>query len=71
MCGSSMEGVLSTSKTGRKYRYYYCLAQRKKKCDAKPERKDEIEQRFEEIVASFLAGPKMLASLAVDLADNY
>lgn len=34
-------------------------------------RKDEIELRVEEIVASFLAEPEMLASLAVDLADHY
>ncbi len=70
-CGSPMEGVSGTSKTGRKYRYYYCLSQRKKKCSAKPVRKDEIEARVEEIVESFLADPEMLASLAVDLADHY
>lgn len=71
MCGGSMEGVSGTSKTGRKYRYYYCLNQRKKKCTAKTVRKNEIEARVEEIVASFLADPEMLASLAVDLADHY
>lgn len=70
-CGAPMEGVSGTSKTGKKHRYYYCLAQRKKKCSAKPVRKDEIEARVEEIVASFLADPEMLASLAVDLADHY
>ena len=66
-----MEGVSGTSKTGKTYRYYYCLNQRKKKCSAKTVRKDEIEIRIEEIVASFLADPEMLASLAVDLADHY
>ena len=70
-CGAPMEGVSGTSKTGKIYRYYYCLNQRKKKCSAKPVRKDEIEARVEEIVASFLADPEMLASLAVDLADHY
>ncbi len=70
-CGAPMEGVSGTSKTGKKHRYYYCLDQRKKKCSAKPVRKDEIEARVEEIVASFLADPEMLASLAVDLADHY
>ncbi len=70
-CGGSMEGVSGTSKTGKTYRYYYCLNQRKKKCSAKTVRKDEIEVRIEEIVASFLADPEMLASLAVDLADYY
>lgn len=70
-CGAPMEGVSGTSKTGKIHRYYYCLNQRKKKCSAKPVRKDEIEARVEEIVASFLADPEMLASLAVDLADHY
>ena len=70
-CGGPMEGVSGTSKTGRKYRYYYCLNQRKKQCTAKTVRKDEIEARVEEIVESFLAEPEMLASLAVDLADHY
>lgn len=70
-CGGPMEGVSGTSKTGKTYRYYYCLNQRKKKCSAKTVRKDAIELRIEEIVASFLAEPEMLASLAVDLADHY
>ncbi|MEW6886586.1 zinc ribbon domain-containing protein [Trueperella pyogenes] len=70
-CGGPMEGVSGTSKTGRKYRYYYCLNQRKKKCTAKTVRKDEIEMRVDEIVESFLADPEMLASLAVDLADHH
>ncbi|EFW08778.1 hypothetical protein HMPREF9005_2245 [Actinomyces sp. oral taxon 178 str. F0338] len=60
-----------TLKTGKTYRYYNCLNQRKKKCSAKTVRKDEIELRVEEVVASFLADPEMLASLAVDLADHY
>jgi len=70
-CGESMEGVSGTSKTGRTYRYYYCLNQRKKKCSAKTLRKDEIETRVIEIIESFLHQPDMLASLAVDLADHY
>lgn len=70
-CGGPMEGVSGTSKTGRTYRYYYCLNQRKKKCSAKTVRKDAIELRIVEIVESFLAEPELLASLAVDLADHY
>lgn len=70
-CGGPVEGVSGTSKTGKTYRYYYCLNQRKKKCSAKTVRKDEIEVRIEEVVTSFLADPEMLASLAVDLADHY
>lgn len=70
-CGGSMEGVSGTSKTGRKYRYYYCLNQRKKKCSAKPFRKERIETQVVEIVESFLDDSAMLASLAVDMAHHY
>ncbi|QPK80783.1 recombinase family protein [Schaalia sp. ZJ405] len=70
-CGSPMDGVSGTSKTGRTYRYYSCLNQRKKKCSAKRVRKDEIELRIVEIIESFLADTEELASLAVDLADHY
>ncbi|MFT8330969.1 recombinase zinc beta ribbon domain-containing protein [Bifidobacterium psychraerophilum] len=70
-CGAPMEGVSGTSKTGRKYRYYYCLNQRKKQCTAKPVRKDLIEDRVTLIVESFLENTQMLASLAVDMADHY
>ena len=70
-CGGPMEGVSGTSKTGKTYRYYYCLNQRKKMCTAKAVRKDETELRVDELVESFLAEPEMLASLAVGLADQY
>lgn len=70
-CGAPMEGVSGTSKTGRKYRYYYCLNQRRKRCTAKPVRKDLIEGRVAEIVESFLEDTEMLTSLAVDMADHY
>ncbi|WP_392452444.1 recombinase family protein [Corynebacterium dentalis] len=70
-CGASMEGVSGTSETGRKYRYYYCLNQRKKKCIAKSVRKDEIEERVAAVVESFLDDTEMLASLAVYMASHY
>lgn len=70
-CGGPMESVSGTSKTGRTYRHYYCLNQRKKKCSAKTVRKDAIELRIVEIVESFLAEPELLTSLAVNLADHY
>ena len=71
LCGASMEGVSGTSKTGRKYRYYYCLNRRKKACTAKNVRKDDIEARVVEIVEGFLDNSEMLASLAVDMAHYY
>lgn len=57
-CGAPMEGASGTSKTGCTYRYYYCLNQRRKRCTAKPVRKDLIEGRVAEIVESFLRTPR-------------
>lgn len=70
-CGAPMEGVSGTSKTGRKHRYYYCLAQRRKKCTAKPVRKDDAEGLVTRVVEWFVDDTEMLASLAVDMADHY
>ena len=70
-CGAPMEGVSGTSKTGRKHRYYYCLAQRRKQCTAKPVRKDDAEDLVTRVVKWFLHDTEMLASLAVDMADHY
>lgn len=70
-CGAQMEGVSGTSKTGRKYRYYYCQNQRKKKCSARPVLKDDVEARVVEVVEGFLGDTEMLASLAVDMAYHY
>lgn len=70
-CGGSMQGVSGTSKTGRTYRYYYCINQRKKKCKAKKIRKESIETQIAQIVEDFLEDSEMLASLAVDMADHY
>lgn len=71
LCGERMAGVSGTSKTGRKYRYYYCLAQRKGKCRARSVRKDDIEEQVVSVVEGFLNNSEMLASLAVDMAAHY
>lgn len=70
-CGASMQGVSGTSKTGRKYRYYYCLNQRKKTCHAKPLRKHDVEGAVTELVEQFLADTDTLTRLAVDMAEHY
>ena len=56
-----MEGVSGMSKTGREYRYCYCLNQRRKQCTAKPVRKHPIEGRVTLIVESFLENIEILA----------
>ena len=70
-CGGPMQGTSGTSKTGKTYRYYACLNQRKKACDLKPVPQDELEFQVEQIITTFLDDPEWLASLAVDLADHH
>ena len=70
-CGSTMQGVSGTSKTGRKYFYYYCKNQRAKQCTMRQVRKEELEARVAQIIEGFLDDTEILASLAVDLADHY
>lgn len=74
-CGASMQGVHGTSKTGRKYYYYYCKAQRAKQCDKRKMRKEQVEELVTILLRGLLENPENLASLAVDAAayyrDNY
>lgn len=70
-CGSPMQGVSGTSKTGRTYYYYYCAAQRRHECDIKKLRKDVIEDVALQILEAILDDSENLASLAVDAAAYY
>lgn len=70
-CGSPMQGVSGTSKTGRTYYYYYCAAQRRHECDMKKLRKDVIEDVAQQILEDILDDSENLASLAVDAAAYY
>lgn len=65
-CGESMQGVSGTSMTGRKYHYYYCKAQRKKKV-----RKELVEGYVTMLLAYLLSDSENLASIAVDAAAYY
>ena len=70
-CGASMQGVHGTSKTGRKYYYYYCKAQRAKQCDKRKMRKEQVEELVTILLRGLLENPENLASLAVDAATYY
>ncbi|MDO4428450.1 MAG: recombinase family protein [Atopobiaceae bacterium] len=70
-CGSPMQGVSGTSKTGRTYYYYYCAAQRRHECDMKKLRKDVIEDVALQILEDILDDSENLMSLAVDAAAYY
>ncbi|MCD2492477.1 zinc ribbon domain-containing protein [Lacrimispora sp. NSJ-141] len=66
-----MQGVSGTSKTGRKYYYYYCKAQREKACSKKKVRKNWLEQIVMQLLKLVLSDDENLASIAVDSADYY
>lgn len=70
-CGSSMQGMSGTSKTGAKYYYYACKEQRAKKCTKKPVRKEWLEDVVAGILKGLLDDGENLASIAVDAAKYY
>lgn len=67
-CGESMQGVSGTSRTGAKHYYYYCSAQRHRKCEKKPVKKTLIEWLVVQLLKEVLNNSENLASLAVDAA---
>lgn len=72
-CGSPMQGVSGTSKTGRTYYYYYyyCAAQRRHECDMVKLRKDMVKDAVVQVLRETLNDSENLASLAVDSSMYY
>ena len=67
-CGSSMQGVSGTSKTGAHHFYYYCKEQRHKRCNKKPVKAAFIEELVRQLLKELLSDSENLMSLAVDAA---
>lgn len=70
-CGSTMQGVSGTSKTGHKYYYYYCSGQRKGECRLKKARKTDLEDMVLFTLHNIVEDDANMASLAVDTAAYY
>lgn len=70
-CGSSMQGVSGTSKTGAHHFYYYCKEQRHKRCEKKPVKAAFIEGLVQQLLKELLSDSENLMSLAVDAAAYY
>ena len=70
-CGSTMQGVSGTSKTGRKYYYYYCSGQRKGECHLKKAHKKDLEDMVLFALNNVVDDEANVASLAVDTAAYY
>ena len=70
-CGSTMQGVSGTSKTGRTYYYYYCSAQRKKECHLHKARKQDLEDMVLFALHNIVDDEENVTALALDAAEYY
>lgn len=70
-CGGRMVGVSGTSKTGAKYNYYYCAAQRKHLCDKKPVRQVWIENLVVEQAKRIVFNDQLLELIAENTYRYY
>lgn len=70
-CGTTMQGMSGTSKTGKIHYYYACKNHRKHKCNLKNVPKNLLEAHVVWVLRSLLEDTENLASLAVDIAAYY
>ena len=70
-CGSTMQGVSGTSKTGRTYYYYYCSAQRRKECHLHKARKQDLEDMVLFALHNIVDDEENVTALALDAAEYY
>ena len=70
-CGSTMQGVSGTSKTGRTYYYYYCSAQRRKECHLHKARKRDLEDMVLFALHNIVDDEENMTALALDAAEYY
>lgn len=71
MCGSMMQGVSGTSKTGATHRYYYCRGHREKRCSKKNVRKALIEAAVIKVLDLILNDSENVARISADAAAYY
>lgn len=70
-CGSTMQGVSGTSKTGRTYYYYYCSAQRRKECHLHKARKRDLEDMVLFALHNIVDDEENVTALALDATEYY
>lgn len=66
-CGSAMQGVSGTSKTGRAYYYYACPGKKKKTCEKKNVSRDWLEDAVVRGTVGFLLQEDRLRQIAVKM----
>jgi len=70
-CGSSMQGVSGTGKSGDRWYYYYCFKRRKHECTKKHEKKDFIEWYVVEQTVKYVLTPERMQIIAAAVVELY
>ncbi len=71
-CGSSMQGVSGTGKSGNKWSYYQCAARRKRSgCKKKHEKKDFLEWYVVEQTVEYVLTPPRIQQIAKAVVEQY
>lgn len=70
-CGTPMQGVSGTGKSGNKWYYYQCAARRKRKYDKKHEKKDFLEWYIVEQIVEYVLTPPRIEQIAKAAVEQY
>lgn len=70
-CGSTMQGISGTGKTGKSWYYYSCRNRRNHTCDKRHEKKDFIEWYVVEQTVEYVLQPKRLDLIAKAVIEEY
>lgn len=71
-CGSPMQGVSGTGKSGNKWYYYQCAARRKRSgCTKKHEKKDFLEWYVVEQTLEYVLTPPRIQQIAEAVVEQY
>ena len=63
-CGASLSGMYGTSKSGKKHYYYTCSNAKKKKCDFKNIRRDDLDQAVLNTLNTYIYNDDVLNDIA-------
>ena len=70
-CGSPMQGVSGTGKSGNRWYYYQCAKRRKHECDKKHEKKDFLEWYVVEQTVEYVLMPDRMAAISKAVVELY
>ena len=70
-CGALIHGYTGTSHTGKTYQFYKCKNAVKHKCDAKPIKKDELEDFVIKSAMNYVLSPDIVEKVAKRTAEYF